>query len=405
MSAERSFKPQENAEPILSSEVSLLGGIELHKPIALLPRDRVVSDEELLLAAQEMKPNFEGKTLPEQIELAQAWIMPQVIASHIHEHTQLNGQVALAPQTQAIADRVRQQSQDFQLATQDFAVQTNLDAVRQRLRESDMSISSDVPDEVRAAVRLLHVDWQVLSDLDNTLTDHKLLAIVNGIDPTLVGSAIADPLNASNRENFPELYAAIWRPLLLAFPEVFAEGGKAAPIREGADELFRYLIAEKILVSILSTNFKHFPRETIRRIAGDAASQINLFTVTADEELVAGLPVYGAVAVDKGNVLLRIAAMDQGRAIVYFGDGSSDRPALSEEARKVVAVYFALEGSTFHKELLALQKDHPEIIFFTYKTGHDIRMKLEEIGGISEYLQGQEKENDRERRFSAHAAA
>lgn len=342
---------------------------------AELPYHAVLSLDDLTRNADFLRPALVGRPLGEQIALIEDWYRPQIEATGIVRHCQ--GETdALAPEIVERAQRQRDGAARYETLLNQKGLQTQISTITARLHSADRATDERIGHldyEARASARLASGKWQVVSDLDNTLTDHSLLTFVTkGVDPTLLGSGLADPLNAPNRTNFLELYAAIWLPLLHAFPEVFTAGGMEAPLREGADVLFDYLQALGIPTSILSTNFEPYPRAVVERFTTQSNEWTVAFhTVNTHED-------HGAVAVRKDMVLQAIAATGE-QPIVYLGDGSTDYPAVSEDARKVIAVYFALEGSVFHHQLLEEQKKHPEIIFFTYSTAHDIQEKLAKL--------------------------
>ncbi len=325
----------------------------------------------LLTTSNEVRSAIDGLPLDEQIAAIHDWFEPHIVSSGIRQFVLSNDRSHLAPEIEVTLQDIQSgQAQVIETNHSRYAIDC-FERMRMRLRLADESTEGQ-PMEIQAAARLIG-GWQIVTDADNTITDHNYIKKeMDGlVDPLLLGSRIADPLHGPHREDFPEVYAAIWKPLLEYFPEIFYEGGNLAPIRDGMQELFAYLQEQNIDITVVSTNFRPFIDALIQRVAPQPET-VRRCTATTHT-------THGTVVAEKGEILQIIAQAYPENTIVYIGDGTSDYPTIAENVRSIVAVYFALENSSFAKELEKLRQDDPSVVYFTYETGADIQKKLQEI--------------------------
>ncbi len=210
--------------------------------------------------------------------------------------------------------------------------------------------------EERVANRLKQFEnFNVISDFDGTITE----------DPTLYlnhipGSEIAEPaLAASNRTNFPEVFAGTWQGILKDAPSLFESVGEHITFRRGIKTFLQYLRRGGNDFTILSANFFPVITAALPKITED---RTRIYAITPDD----------ITSTEKDIIIRHEAKNNPEKAIIYIGDGSSDLPAI--EAKDYVACYFALEGSSFAKELAKNNLPH-----FTYKDFNDIQLKLAQL--------------------------
>lgn len=200
----------------------------------------------------------------------------------------------------------------------------------------------------------------IASDVDKTIT---LKAEFLRLFP---GSAIAEnhmdhPENG--RAVFPLMHVLFWRPALKIVPHIFRKVGKRAELRPGAIEFFQKIKDHRIPTQLVSANFKLYVDEIANQLPEGSIEEIR--AVEADD----------IASTDKSTVVRNRALKYPNRALIYIGDGESDYPAMDKDARRVVACYFALEGSDFAKAL-----ELEGLPYYTYKDFNDITFILERLG-------------------------
>lgn len=276
----------------------------------------------------------------------------------IREFSQTGDYSELDFQTRKTASMLRKNLDSLQYRLQTDKARDILSERRAKLFLADQQFDEGASQvEVVAARREQFPKRLVVTDMDNTITDHSKLKKVNGIDPLLLGSAIADPLIGKDREYFPEVYAAIWRKLQMEWPEIFFLGGQAAPLREGMESLFVTLSEQEDLQTIvMSTNFYPFVVGVMSGLRDD-----NVRPISVQPESVR--------ATAKGDVLNLLAILFPDASIEYIGDGASDFPTL--EAAGIVTAYHPLKGESFDKRLQQEEK-----LSFPFETGHDLIRNL-----------------------------
>lgn len=311
--------------------------------------------------AHEVLNQLHGVPLPGKIEAIHAWFEDKVQASGIRDIAATGNTSLLAPHLQEHLTVLERKNallmQDVRSPRADREIGRRMSLRRQA---DALTQGADPVAIIAQRVAQYPGGIHVVSDLDNTITDHSKLHKVNGIDPTLLGSALADPLHGPRRMYFPEAFVSIWGPLLRDFHSVFYEGGQHAPLREGAEDLFAYLNQQGIPTDILSTNFIPFVQAVAERVG--ASSETRLLAVTEDD----------ITATLKGDILHSLAIAHPREGILYIGDGESDLPTL--QAEYVVEGYGALAGSAFDKTLT-----DENIVHFTYETAHDIQNQLMQL--------------------------
>ena len=205
-------------------------------------------------------------------------------------------------------------------------------------------------------------DIAIGSDVDKSLTQHADYL------QYIPGSVQAENYMAHSdhgRETFPLMFARYWREALTtSMADNFYLIGSHVPLREGVPEFFGLTEQAEIPVSITSANFRPF----VDGVMNHLPIVNNIYTTTAVE-------VDDITATDKSTVVRRLARNLSDRAFFYIGDGESDLPAMDEEARQVVACYFALEGSIFAKQLEA-----EGLPYYTYRDFRDITATLQRLG-------------------------
>ncbi len=196
----------------------------------------------------------------------------------------------------------------------------------------------------------------VVFDFDNTITDSSKYR--PGVaDPLLLGSQWLDYLIGKNRVYQVPVIAGSWQPLAYTYPDLFADGGKQVPFRDGMKELLETLIKNKINVKIISTNFAPFIESAIKRIEG--GENVEVFCVRHKD----------VRSTQKGDMLKMIQLENPNHVLEYVGDGSTDFSAL--EARGIIPGFHALQGESFDR--LTSQQNIPH---FTFKNGYELAQNL-----------------------------
>lgn len=304
----------------------------------------------------------EEVALEDKIRAIHDWIDPKVAASGIREFSQTGDYSLLSPEIRARSRVLKAGIIGLRWQVEEVMAQVCLKAVRERQRQGELSAQrNDWEGQIATKIRQFE-GIQVVSDLDNTITDHSKIKKEGPVDPTLLGSALADSLIGSDRRYFPEAFAAIWESLIRDYGNVFYEGGQNAPLRDGMGELLRSLAGNQVRVSILSTNFLPFVAGCLDQIG---VRQSVIINAAKEGDITASA---------KGDMLKWLALTNPKKALLYFGDGATDLPTL--EAKEAVSGYFALEGSTFARELQENNIPH-----LTYRTGDDIRHALAQVTG------------------------
>lgn len=276
---------------------------------------------------------------------------------------------ALPPETpRHIADTVAKLREDiasFRTNVTEFFAPTNAQ-IAERYRKADRaSVQLSPIDRARMRLDQCEEGVHVISDFDGTISDLSWNYL-----PLIPGSAIIEPAMQDERDKFPEHFAKGWRPILSKLPAVFYEAGQQIPIRSGVPDMLALCNEQNIPFDVLSANFEPVVKGGLSQLPD--AQNVRIFAIKPDS----------IAASDKGTYLRALAAENPNRMLLYLGDGSSDKAAL--DAADQIGVFFALDGSSFHKELAQEQQKRAaegtsEIIFFTYKTFHDIKDKVQEL--------------------------
>lgn len=226
-----------------------------------------------------------------------------------------------------------------------------------RYAKAKASLPEDAPMNDKIAARLAEFNGvQIIADVDKTITLHDKYL------PNIPGSHHAEKeIKEKGRDIFPEALVRYWREAMIVDPEAFADVGRNAPLRPGVPEFFKRAKESGVKADVLSANFMPLVEGVLEQIPD--AEGANVWAVTHNN----------VIATDKGTVLKHNALMDPEKAVIFIGDGNSDIPAL--EAASTVAVYFALDGSSFAKEL-----EDKKLPYITYRDFNDINVKLEELG-------------------------
>lgn len=236
------------------------------------------------------------------------------------------------------------------------------DQIAARFILADIQTIGKTPEE-KARTRLEQADGiHGAMDVDGTLTvdpDSYLERLIPGSRPA------EKMLKTHGREAFPLIFPLTWQHGLRTTPEDFRVGGLQAPLREGVNEFFQYAKDTDMTTSVVTANFDEFTSGILDQI-DTAPENMDVWAISRDS----------IASTDKGAVVTTIAIKDPNKAVIYFGDGSSDLPAL--EAAPVVAVYFALKDSKFAKQLAELA-EKGKVVYFEYETFYDVTKKLREI--------------------------
>lgn len=217
-------------------------------------------------------------------------------------------------------------------------------------------------DWIRARLHMFEGGVQIASDVDKTITNGDSYL------SRIPGSIQAENYMAHQdhgRNTFPLVHSRYWSPAL-QHPESrqqFFNVGRSVTIRPGVSELLIQAKEQNIPVNLISANFMPFIEGVCSNLPAETITAA--YAVKHDD----------ITATDKGTLVKGAAVNEPLKALIYIGDGSSDLPAMDEDARKLVGVYFALEGEEFAKKL-----DEAGLPYYTYRDFNDIKNKLEELG-------------------------
>lgn len=240
--------------------------------------------------------------------------------------------------------------------------QTELTAIATEYIQADLE-TVGLSMEERAARRIRGKTLHVVSDFDGTITKDPEKYLTRLIP----GSIVAEEyLHENGRESFPEIFPIAWAPSLDKDPATYREGGHQVELREGVNDLFKTMNEKGTKVTVLSANHHAFVEGGLDQLPD--SKDVQVMAIRPDSIL----------STEKGGMLKFFAAEGgENEALVFIGDGASDLPTL--DAKNVVSLYFALEGSTFAKQLEA-----KNATYFTYRDFKDIDVKLREIDAINQ---------------------
>jgi 2-hydroxy-3-keto-5-methylthiopentenyl-1-phosphate phosphatase/mannose-6-phosphate isomerase-like protein (cupin superfamily) len=222
---------------------------------------------------------------------------------------------------------------------------------------------------IRAAMRLSSArdGLHYITDVDGTVTDD------NGYYGNYIpGTRIGDPHmdQHGGREAFAEAYPLSWQRLQEEYPEAFTEAAALVPIRPGAAELFQVLRDNDVPTTVLSAGMEPLIEGVMARIEG---------TERADIQSIRTDSVASNYKVD---VITYRALNHPDTAVVFAGDGGSDKPLACPEMANRIAFCMALGGGSFQN---ALQQE--EMLHFPYEDHHDTRLWLQMITDIQTRVQ------------------
>lgn len=197
----------------------------------------------------------------------------------------------------------------------------------------------------------------------------------NPHDNTIGRTFIESGNKQEGRDRIAEEMVVVWGPVYNARPDLFRQAGASATIREGVPELYSYTNEQGIKMTIVSANLEGVVLGAMGKV--EEAKGTRVIGMTPDS----------IASTDKVAVLTYLAKLDPSKALFFIGDGSSDictiyktdnplDPENPIDPSDSIAIYFALEGSSFAEQLQAAGK-----IYFTYRTFNDIRIKLAELTG------------------------
>lgn len=250
----------------------------------------------------------------------------------------------------------------FQRGLNGEEIQKTMDAIAQRYVRADI-LTLEGSMEEKAAARFAQFERvQVATDADGTLTEEPNTYL----EMLIPGSRPAEKmLKEQGRENFHLVFPLTWQHGLRTTPGQYRIGGTQAPLRKGVREFFAYTQEKGIDVDVVTANMGHFVAGILDQI-DTAPDELNLWAISENSIL----------ATDKATVIKNIAVQNPDGAVVFIGDGTTDLPAL--DAAPIVAVYFALRGSSFAGQLKTLA-EQGKVVYFEYDTFHDVKKKLQEV--------------------------
>lgn len=182
------------------------------------------------------------------------------------------------------------------------------------------------------------------------------------LEPNIPSSAPAEKHIEHSRDDFAIIFAQYWNDFLGEVPHLFEEGGRngRVPLRDGVREFFTYVKDKNWDINIVSANFGRFAHQALAGIPDvDRAGFLAIWHNDIRSTM-------------KDIILHYMAIRNKHSADVFIGDGSSDKPALNAHA--TTAVYFALDGYGFSKELA-----QQNVCQFTYKDFNDIMATMDAI--------------------------
>lgn len=193
----------------------------------------------------------------------------------------------------------------------------------------------------------------------------------------LLGSRLADPLHdplkEGSRIHFKPVFAAVWKPLLSVFSEIYEEAGASVPFRPGVAELFTFALENDLDPLVDTTNFEPFPASGLQTLAQKSSyafdpSRISLQAVNLH-------PTKGINATLKGHVLFE--ATRGNSLIIYTGDSHSDAPTFF--ALDVMAFEMAYAPGKYMQELDERAKTDSRVLHFPFYDAYDIQQTMKTI--------------------------
>lgn len=222
---------------------------------------------------------------------------------------------------------------------------------------------------IRAAMRLSSAQGGLhyITDVDGTVT------VDDGYYRNYIpGTRIGDPHmdQHGGREAFAEAYPLSWQTLQQAYPEVFTEAAALVPIRPGAAELFQLLRENDVPTTVLSAGMEPLIQGVMARIEGTERADIQ--SIRTDSVL----------SNYKVDIITDRALNHPDTAVVFAGDGGSDKPLACPEMADRIAFCMALDGGSFQT---ALQQEG--MLYFPYDDHHDTCLWLQMITDIQTRFQ------------------
>lgn len=200
---------------------------------------------------------------------------------------------------------------------------------------------------------------QIVSDLDKTMstTDQYQNHIISSV---AAENYMAHPAN--DEPSFIIAVVRYWGHAIKHTPNELRRTGQNIELRAGVKEFFATVKSKNYPAIISSRNFKpvvqgvvdQFPEHTFE----------TFYSIDHDD----------ISAMDKATVVRNRVLVHPDHSLIFIGDGTSDLPTLSEEARGVIGCYFALEGSSFAKKLKDENLPH-----YVYRDFNDISAILKRL--------------------------
>lgn len=295
-------------------------------------------------------------------------IVNNALDNQTHATLEAHGSL-IPPYAVAKGKKLREGIDSLKQATVRAELTPQAEELAKRYQKADAN-ATNIDD--RIIQRLGDRRRRYISDVDGTLTTDPQDYLERLIPGSTTGEEI---LREHGRESFPEAFAAAWHHGIKVVPESFRNAGRQVPLRPGVNDAIRYFHDRGDSFEVLSANFVPFVEGVVRDKI-PAAKNIKITAVASDD----------ITAIEKGDILKQTAIANPEASTVYIGDGSSDLPSI--EAKDFVALYFALEGSSFAQQLEERNVPH-----YTYKTFDDIREKMQVLDAkTGEMIQPPQKE-------------
>jgi 2-hydroxy-3-keto-5-methylthiopentenyl-1-phosphate phosphatase len=276
-------------------------------------------------------------------------------------------ETALRPELHREIQRQKLLNASLVNGNQDPKEAAKLERTKSLIRAADEQTKSLGPIEQARARFSMFEELHHLFDLDNTLTKYDgrtTHQMFRGIFPASEWAELMLKDHAPDRSIFIPLFVASWQPALRRDPDLFANAATKIPIRPGTNEYFGVLKAnpDKHKATILSGSFEPFVRRSLAQIPN------------ADGFRVLSVPVDGPTitSIEKGVVIQNLVAADSEKGLVYYGDGESDIAAL--KAKDQIALFFALQGGSFHKACI-----EAGVLHIPFKDFNDVRQTMTAI--------------------------
>jgi len=279
---------------------------------------------------------------------------------------------ALSPGIHAEVQRLQALNDVIIRANQSLRVQANLERMRSLIHAADQQAEgADLHTQVAARLAMFGGRIHHIFDYDNTISDYQGQSTHDMFRTKFPVSEWAELMltaNTPDREIFNTLFAAGWQPAHKQYPELFEGAANLIPIREGADEYFEYLgESSGARATILSGSFEPFVSKSLDRIPH--AKGIPVRAVPMNGPTIA--------SIRKGVVIEELVSQYPDEAIIYYGDGESDIPAL--EAQSQIALFVVLQGCKFHDAVVKEGALHIPFNNFT-----EVRLKMAHIQGLAQ---------------------